>query len=529
MKKFLPLLLIILTVFAFGCITDSGNDSNDDNGGNGSSASAETYLPFKTGATWSYLETMTSYWEETPDISTSTYTMTCTGTSTQNEETYWTLENEYEDYSSEFNIRIDGDDVYILNPNYASKAITAGKAANLPVSVRKKASDYENPVFKFKKSPGYTWTIEEDSDSGDGYSYSYKSTGKFHGIEDVTTAAGTFKDCAKFDETIVSTYSSDGQTWSHNSTISRWFAPGVGSVKESETFSTDGELSEIFESELTSYDLDGTIGGGDGDGDEDLYTISGTLLDSYGYGLEGILVNATAEISEEDVFGYDYTDVYGNYIIENCAPGTWTIEPDNYSYDYNPESKEVVVTNSNMSDVDFDEDTTGGGSTTGDYSISGAILNTGTTDGVADVTVELYDSMNGFFLTSMMTDTDGAYTFSGLANNSYSVYVEKAGYYLDPMTRLVNIDDESISGKNFEGWGEDNLYIISGTVLNTDDTGMPGVAVTLEDDEGNETIVKTDSYGDYEIRDVSGTYEYDLTVYTVTKTITVNSDLTINF
>jgi hypothetical protein len=362
MKKFLALILIILVAFSVGCVTDSSDDSGDENSGgngdsgNGLSASAATYLPLVDGATWSYVQTLTSYWDTEPDISTETSTVTCEGTTTQNGKTYWSFEVEDEYYSSEFYMRIDGDNVYVLDPNWVFKTAVASKTAKRPVPARKTAEDEEVLVFKFNKSAGYTWTIEDDSGSSEGYSYTYKSTGKFYGLEDVTTAAGTFKDCARFDETIVDSYTYESETYGHTSTISRWLAPGVGFVKEKESFSADGSLSELIEVALTSYDLSGSASGGDGDGDDDgFYTISGTITDSSGNGIEDVLIDATAEIDGEDVVGNEFTDEQGNYVIERCRPGTWTIEPYESDYVFFPETKEVIVVAANVSGVDFAE------------------------------------------------------------------------------------------------------------------------------------------------------------------------------
>jgi hypothetical protein len=473
MKKFLALMLVIMMVFTIGCITDSGDDGGDnkdngdngDNGGNGSgtASSAETYLPFKTGATWSYTETSTSYWGETPDVSTSTSTVTCTGTSTQNAKTYWTLKVADESgWGSEFYMRIDGNNVYVYDPNWVFKISPAKKKVKQGQPAMKKAiNDDEVLMFKFNQSAGHSWAIEEDSDTGEGYSYTYKSTGKFYGLENVTTSAGTFANCARFDETIIDSSTHAGQSYSSTTTISRWLAPGVGHIKENESFVQDGETVELFETECTTYDVTGT--GGGGDGEDDLYTISGQITDSSGDGIEGVLVDATAEIDGEDVYGNETTDAQGNYTIDRCAEGTWTIEPYHSSYDFNPESKDVVVDGANVTGVSFAEADDSGIAPgyEGDTTVQGSVVDESGA-GVEGIRIVIKGSVSGNVVMEVYTNSAGDYIFENILDALYDVIVYSESYTFvgDEMkivntgsNNLVTVEDFVVSGGGGDGGG----------------------------------------------------------------------------
>ncbi len=259
MKKYFAFLLFVLMAFAAGCITDSNEDDNDnDKAGSGGTQSATTYLPLNIGATWSYTEIIAWSHMEESEADTSTLTMTVTGTSEKNGKTYKTLSvvsdwGDGDPYTSETYMRIEGDNIYIYDPEWALKPAAAKKA----MPVRKTTSEAEEQLmFKFKQSPGHTWTVSTDSESGEGYSYSETMNATYYGTENVTVAAGTFADCARFNLTSTSTSTYSGESYTYTSQTSIWLAPNVGVVKETDSFQhgeeTDSESSQM---ELTSYNI----------------------------------------------------------------------------------------------------------------------------------------------------------------------------------------------------------------------------------------------------------------------------------
>ncbi len=128
----------------------------------------------------------------------------------------------------------------------------------------------EVPMFDFTKSAGKTWSIYSDTQSIQGASYKVTMTGKYVGIQSVTVPAGSFTNCAVFEITTNSQYTStyENQTYSGSFTevATHYFAKGVGPVKVA-TKGTDissGNKYEYTETEeLTYYSIPGGATGGD--------------------------------------------------------------------------------------------------------------------------------------------------------------------------------------------------------------------------------------------------------------------------
>lgn len=75
------------------------------------------------------------------------------------------------------------------------------------------------------------------------------------------------------------------------------------------------------------------------------------------------------------------------------------------------------------------------------YNISGAVTLSGA--GLQGVTMTLNSS------TTVTTDASGNYTFSGLANGSYTITPSKTGYTFYPTSLAVSINGVNITGQNF--------------------------------------------------------------------------------
>lgn len=260
MKKLLALMLVLLTAFAVGCITDSGGDDDDDNdnggGGGGTTGGdiqATTYMPLKVGVVWNQSETGTQWGEEFSD----TYSTSVTGTETINGAQWYVITEDGEDSYARIadNILYTMDEVFVAK-NAVSPAAKAAAAAQ---------AEYEIwPWINFGKGVGGTWTIMTDSDSGEGYTMSATWTGKRLSNASVTVPAGTFQNCAVFELVMTSNYSStyNGQTHSsvYKSTTTIWFAPNVGFVKQTDvaTETWTGSPTETMENlttVLTSYTI----------------------------------------------------------------------------------------------------------------------------------------------------------------------------------------------------------------------------------------------------------------------------------
>ncbi|MBF0559190.1 MAG: C10 family peptidase [Nitrospirae bacterium] len=82
---------------------------------------------------------------------------------------------------------------------------------------------------------------------------------------------------------------------------------------------------------------------------------------------------------------------------------------------------------------------------TSSYSISGTVTSSGTA--LSGVSVAL----SGTKALITTTDSSGNYSFTGLANGSYTVVASKAGYTFSPATSVLSVSNKSLTGQNFTG------------------------------------------------------------------------------
>ncbi len=79
------------------------------------------------------------------------------------------------------------------------------------------------------------------------------------------------------------------------------------------------------------------------------------------------------------------------------------------------------------------------------YSISGTITSSGT--GTSGVTIALSGASTG----TATTDASGNYSFTGLANGSYTVTPSKTGFTFNPTSSAQTVNSANITGVNFAG------------------------------------------------------------------------------
>ncbi len=84
-----------------------------------------------------------------------------------------------------------------------------------------------------------------------------------------------------------------------------------------------------------------------------------------------------------------------------------------------------------------------GGTTPTTYSVTGTIA-TSAGAGISGVNVS-----NGS--TSVVTNSSGVYTFTGVANGTYTLTPSLSGYTFSPATRSVTVNSANVSGQNFTG------------------------------------------------------------------------------
>jgi hypothetical protein len=95
--------------------------------------------------------------------------------------------------------------------------------------------------------------------------------------------------------------------------------------------------------------------------------------------------------------------------------------------------------------------------------------------GLSGVTITL----SGASSQTVQTGRDGKYTFTNLANGSYTVTPSRSGYGFYPFNRAVPVSGADVAGMDFISWDTTSRpYQVSG-VVRYNGVGLSGVAVTL--------------------------------------------------
>jgi beta-glucanase (GH16 family) len=157
-----------------------------------------------------------------------------------------------------------------------------------------------------------------------------------------------------------------------------------------------------------------------------------------------------------------------------------------------------------------------GGAGGSGFGISGTITPSA---GGAGATVNL----GGAATATTTADSGGSFSFTGLANGTYSVMPTNAGYAFTPSSRVVTVSGASLTGVNFTASVAATTYSVSGNISPV--AGGAGATVTLSGGGGGS--VTADSQGNFTFSGLaSGTYTltpsnpgYSFTPYSLTVTV----------
>lgn len=209
-------------------------------------------------------------------------------------------------------------------------------------------------------------------------------------------------------------------------------------------------------------------------------------------GLEGVTMTLSGAAT-----GTTTTDGNGDYIFA-VANGAYTVTPSKAGFVFTPASRTVTVNGNDVTGQNFTVTLTGGG-----FSISGNVTSGGSP--LSGVTVTL----RGAAGRTTSTDANGNYSFTNLANGTYTVTPSKAGFTFTPLIITVNINDASVTGQDFAGTPTGGGFSISGKVTTggrlTPGNPISDVTMTLTG-AANETSA-TDVVGNYSFTNLAnGTY-----------------------
>lgn len=145
------------------------------------------------------------------------------------------------------------------------------------------------------------------------------------------------------------------------------------------------------------------------------------------------------------------TDSAGKFSFASLANGTYTLTPSKTSISFSPTSQQVTLTGTNVTNTNFTASSSGGGPPTPTtWSISGTVTPQSIGAGVQV-------ALSGAATATTTADASGAYSFSGLANGSYTVTPSGTSLSFTPTNRQVSINGANVAGMNFAGSSTPNV------------------------------------------------------------------------
>ena len=229
------------------------------------------------------------------------------------------------------------------------------------------------------------------------------------------------------------------------------------------------------------------------------YSISGTVS---GAVLSGVTITLSGAGSATAI-----SNASGNYSFSNLVNGSYTVKPSMAGYTFTPTSLAATVSGANITGTNF----VATANTVPTYSISGTVSGAV----LSGVTITL----SGAGSATTTTNASGNYSFSGLANGSYTVTPSLAGYTFSPTSSAANVSGANITGTNFVATANTvPTYSIAGSVSGA---VLSGVTITLSG-AGSATTI-TNANGNYSFSGLAnGSYTVtpSLTGYTFTSAST---------
>jgi inhibitor of cysteine peptidase len=287
------------------------------------------------------------------------------------------------------------DGAYTVTPSYSGYAFSP---ANAPVTVN--GSDMTG--VNFVGSPLPTYSIS-GTVTLDGAGLGYINI-KLNGMQRTSTnSSGSYTISSLSDGSYTVQPSSTVYSFSPSSTVVTVSGGNVSGVNFSATL-------------IPSYSISGTI------------TLGGAALPGITVSLGG---PGTPTVQ---------TDGDGNYSFSGVYNGSYTVLPSSLMYSFSPVSSSATVNNSNVTGLDF------AATRLTSFVISGRAADS---KGVGYSGVQM--RLTGTATQSTATDGSGNYSFTDLANGSYTVTPYMLGYAFSPMSISVTINGASVIYQNFVG------------------------------------------------------------------------------
>jgi len=234
------------------------------------------------------------------------------------------------------------------------------------------------------------------------------------------------------------------------------------------------------------------------------YSLSGTITPATGGSGATITLSgaATATVT---------ADSSGNYTFTGLSNGSYAVTPGRAGFTFNPTSQNATISGANVAGVNFTA-----AALAGSFSISGTI--TPITGGSGATVV-----LTGPAAATTTTDTSGNYSFSGLANGTYTLTPSNTGYSFSPANQSVTVNGANQTGVNFTATAQQTHTVALSWVASTSPT-ITGYNVYRSTVNGSgyvkingSTLVTVLSYTDTTVQNAA-TYYYVTTAVDSTGT-----------
>lgn len=196
-----------------------------------------------------------------------------------------------------------------------------------------------------------------------------------------------------------------------------------------------------------------------------------------GTALSGVLIKLSGAATASTT-----TDASGNYSFTGLANGSYTVAPAATGIIFRPASSVVTLSGANISGNNFTETASSAATSSVSGVVSGAVAQ--------NVTITLGGANSG----SVLSDSSGNYSFSGLAAGNYTLTPSIAGDIFSPVSSAVTLPSgANVSGNNFTATANTAATSsLSGTV-----SGAVAQNVTITLSSANTGSTFTDASGNY--------------------------------
>jgi hypothetical protein len=174
------------------------------------------------------------------------------------------------------------------------------------------------------------------------------------------------------------------------------------------------------------------------------YSISGTLSPAAGGNGATVTLSGAASASTT-------ANSSGNYTFTGLNNGVYAVTPSRAGYTFTPTSQSATVNGANVTGVNFTAT-----QVAQTFSISGTISPGA---GGSGATVTLSGAASG----STTANSSGVYSFTALANGSYTVTPNNTGYAFTPLNQSVTVNGANVSAVNFTATPPQHSAVLSWT------------------------------------------------------------------